>query len=219
MTVPSSHSRVACILLLSACANPLPPLPVSSSTTSESTDTSTSTGSDTGTTGESDTTADTTATSGSSSGGPNLCGNGMIDEEAGEMCDGDVLPEGTNCQSEGEDFGKGVPGCSEDCSMLDYTVCPQYMLCGNGEVGFGEQCDGMLFGNGVTSCDDLPNYTGDGLVCTDDCMLDESACTMCQEHDQPCDPDNEVCCLEGEICGATQVGSRRCCVQALGCLP
>lgn len=160
----------------------------------------------------------TGAVDSSSTGEVSLCGNGVIDEEAGEVCDGEALPEGTTCQTK-KDFGEGVPGCSEDCSTIDYTVCPMYGLCGNGEVGFGEECDGKLFANGVMGCGDLDNYTGEGLVCTDDCTLDVSACTECREPGQPCAPDMEVCCDETQICGVVGLSGRRCCVQGLGCLP
>lgn len=147
---------------------------------------------------------------GSSTGEPNLCGNGTIDED--EACDGEAFPAGTpSCTEEG--FGKGTPACLEDCTQVDYTECPLYMLCGNDEVGFGEQCDGAVFGNGVSSCDDLPHFSGPGLTCTVDCTLDTSACAICREHGESCD-DGDECCEEGEECAGLD---QRCCVaNALG---
>lgn len=150
----------------------------------------------------------TDAVDSSSTGEPSLCGNGAIDE--GEACDGELRPAETpDCAA--MRFGEGVPGCSDDCTMLDYTVCPGYGLCGNGEVGFGEQCDGANL-NGQL-CDDFPNLTGDGLVCTDRCAYDTSACMMCREHDQACDPRTDVCCDEGDICGGLDP---HCCAEGTG---
>jgi hypothetical protein len=137
---------------------------------------------------------------------PDACGNGTLDE--GEACDGEQLPAEAACADEG--FGEGVPGCADDCSLLDYTSCPGYGLCGNGEVGFGEQCDGdNLSGQ---SCDSLPNRTGEGLACTAECRLDDEACQMCREHAQPCAPDRDACCEAGEACVAVEM---KCCVPGL----
>ena len=177
--------------------------------TSGGDDTTTSSSSDESSSGSSTEAVD----SSSSTGEPNLCGNGMIDE--GEICDGMMLPEGITCMTKSKDFGEGMPGCTADCLALDYTMCPLYMLCGNREVGFGEECDGEVFGGGIGSCDDFPNLTGDGLTCDDDCMFDTSACMMCREHDQPCDPMADVCCDEGDVCGGA-LAAKHCCTEGTG---
>lgn len=145
----------------------------------------------------------------SSSGGvTEPCGNGVIDE--GEACDGRVLPPDTpDCTMLG--FGEGIPGCVDDCSTLNYTVCPAYDECGNMAVALGEQCDGINFG-AMTSCDEFPNLTGDGLACTEQCTYDTSACMVCRESQQACDPPTDTCCNSGDVCAAV---ARKCCPMGL----
>lgn len=155
---------------------------------------------------ESSTGATTEVADSSSSGGPNLCGNGLIDD--GEACDGELVPAEADCMT--EEFGKGIPTCTDDCTMLDYTDCPAYMLCGNGEVGFGEDCDGMNL-NG-DSCEDFANLTGAGLACDERCMFDLAACLPCVESGEECSPGQSVCCEATDTCGGLL--NKECCVGA-----
>jgi hypothetical protein len=158
----------------------------------------------TSTADEGSTTAASSDTADSSSGEPpDPCGNGVIDP--GEACDADLRPDDTpDCAALG--FGEGEPGCTDDCTAVDYTGCPAYMLCGNGEVGFGEQCDGENLAG--KTCDDLPNLTGPGLVCTADCTFNTSACAICRESGQSC-TQSDTCCDANESCAAL---AQRCCV-------
>jgi hypothetical protein len=144
-----------------------------------------------------------TADSSSSSGPLDPCGNGVIDE--GEACDGLALPPEASCAT--MRFGEGVPGCVEDCTMLNYSVCRDYDECGNMAVALGEQCDGTNFG-AMRSCDAFPNLTGDGLLaCTSECTYDTSACMMCRESQQSCDA-MDTCCEPGDVCAAV---AKKCC--------
>jgi hypothetical protein len=122
------------------------------------------------------------------------CGDGVIDP--GEACDGDVVAQGSNCADEG--FGDGTPTCVDDCSMLNYTDCPAYDECGNDEVAHGEDCDGTNLGD--ETCDDFPNRTGRGLICTDECTFDPGACMACFEHMEPCMTVEDTCCEPGDVC-------------------
>jgi hypothetical protein len=157
-------------------------------------------------------TAATEAADGSSTGEPSLCGNGMLD--ADEPCDGEMLPDGTpDCMAEG--FGAGEPVCLDDCT-LDYTDCPEYMLCGNGEVGFGEQCDGRnLGGRDCTNIPNTPNLTNGALACNADCTFDTSGCLACAENNEPCTSGQTLCCdAPTDTCGGLPA---QCC-HGLGCL-
>ncbi len=213
MTARPLRSVLACLPLAFACASPLPS-PGGESSSTESTDATANgiSGADTtaGSSSGPDTSTETDDPSGSSTSVGLTCGDGVIDE--GEACDGTALPEDADCSTEG--FGEGLPGCLADCSTIDYTSCPLYMLCGNREVGFGEECDGEVFGGGIESCDDFPNLTGKGLACTEDCMLDTSACMTCRESGESCSQE-DTCCNVDESCGGS-LGPRCCVLDGLG---
>ena len=150
-------------------------------------------------------TAATTATEtvDSSTGEPDLCGNGNIDE--GEGCDGEMLPAGIpDC--EGLGFGPGTPGCTEDCTTVDYTGCPAYNACGDDIADLGEDCDGTDLNE--HTCDDIDNRTGPGLECTDDCTFDTTACAVCKESGEDCSM-SDVCCNADEVCAGL---SPHCCI-------
>ena len=69
-----------------------------------------------------DTGSETTQISGadSSSGAPNLCGNGQVDIEAGEACDGRLNP--TNCIDLDPEYNGGTALCGPDC-QFDVSGC------------------------------------------------------------------------------------------------
>lgn len=144
-----------------------------------------------------------------SSGEPPSCGNGALDPE--EACDGTALPAGTSCVAMG--YGEGTPGCAADCTAVDYSMCPDYVECGNGEVAADEQCDGDNLA-GMT-CGDFANLTGPGLVCTDRCAFDTSACLICRENEQSCSQE-DLCCDPEADCKFTLMGNRCCGPNTMG---
>lgn len=171
-----------------------------STVTVTSADTSTSATTTTMSTGESSSTEPADTSSSSESGDPetsssesgDVCGNGAIDD--GEECDGTELGEGT-CESLG--FDDGDVACAADCTY-DTTACVDFS-CGDGIVSDGEQCDGTEI---PTDC--IEQGFGPGtLSCTNQCMLDFSAC--CGDDNvggtEVCDGDD----LGGQTC-ADQVG-------------
>ncbi len=189
------------------CAKPIPDVTTDTEGSgSESTSAETSGGTTAGsTTGAMSTTSGDTGPVDSgtvTTGTEPVCGDGVIDE--GEACDGEMLPPMADCAARG--FGDGIPACSADCTMLDYTVCPAHMACGNGELGLKEECDGTNLG-GLT-CNDFPNLTGRGLVCTDECQYDTSACIVCRESGESC-TQSDTCCNADEVCSGL---SPHCCV-------
>ncbi|MCX4242671.1 hypothetical protein [Paraliomyxa miuraensis] len=190
----------------SGCPSPLPPTDGSSGTEP----TGTSGGTTSGEASSSGTTSGSTGLDSSGSGEPGSCGDGVLDPE--EACDGEALPDGETCEAHG--YGRGLPACALDCSAIIYAVCPDYPECGNGEIGPGEECDGTELGG--MSCDDLPNFTGNGLTCTRVCTLDASGCLFCQENEQSCDG-GEACCDPRAECKSTVSVGKRCCIPgALG---
>lgn len=91
-----------------------------------------------------------------------FCGDGKIDPQIGEECDGSSLGDAT-CASLGFDTGTLV--CGADCKRVT-TQCTK--RCGNGTVDVGEGCDGDA---GVTAC-----TTFGYRACSATCALDERFC-------------------------------------------
>jgi cysteine-rich repeat protein len=121
------------------------------------------------------------------------CGNGVIDQDQGEVCD-----DGNQVSGD---------GCSADCRSDE--------RCGNGYVDFGvgERCDATNLAG--ESCESL-GYTGGGtLVCNEFCRFDEGDChSICgngqREPDETCDGAD----LGEETCAGLGLGGG-----VLGCRP
>jgi subtilisin-like proprotein convertase family protein len=114
-------------------------------------------------------TVDTSSSSeeSSSSGGFVGCGDGDVDLQAGEVCDGDNL-DGRDCLS--EDFGGGILACNPDCT-LDTSGCTY--ACGDDEVQGDEDCEGNDLDGGTCRSE---GFDGGDLGCNPDCTYDLSGC-------------------------------------------
>jgi alpha-tubulin suppressor-like RCC1 family protein len=92
-----------------------------------------------------------------------VCGDGVLDRDQGEQCDGDDVDE-THCSS-------GYVICNENC----VATCT---WCGNGEVesafGIGEQCDATNLAG--QTCRTL-GYDSGQLRCSPQCQFDTAACS------------------------------------------
>ena len=109
------------------------------------------------------------------------CGNGAVQYNLGEMCDGNRYINSVNCQTFG--YNTGSLSCTNDC-QIDSSGCSNVYVgyCGDGILnGHNEQCDGSV---GTLTCSDLTDsngtpLTGSGLACNNaTCQLDTSACTQ-----------------------------------------
>ncbi len=100
------------------------------------------------------------------------CGNGQLQSELGEDCDGTELGEAT-CESAGFPGG-GTLACDFDCSF-DTSGC-RLDPCGNGvlQPELGEDCDGAELGG--ATCASRGRFGGGTLGCTSDCAFDTGAC-------------------------------------------
>jgi cysteine-rich repeat protein len=132
------------------------------------------------------------------------CGDGIIDDSSGEICDDGNIFDGD--------------GCSADCLSTD--------TCGDGEIGIDEACDdgNDVSGDGCSSdclsdetcgngyhdvneaCDDGNNDSSDG--CSADCLFIETCGDGQRDVDEVCDDGNnesgDGCsfdCLSIEVCG------------------
>ncbi len=130
-----------------------------------------------------------------------VCGDGTVDPERGEECDGDNL-DGKACP-----LGSGSLQC-RDCDF-DLSLCD---TCGNGRVEIGEECDSNAapeeFVDPV-SCAGLPplvkDYTsGTVAACKDNCRWQRTRCGYCGNNELdgalPVDPDFEAILSTPEVC-------------------
>lgn len=114
------------------------------------------------------------------------CGDGIINVEAGEQCDGSNL--GVPC------WGAGTPTCTLDCK-IDFSSCAP---CGNGEPDGTEECDYGVDGGGgddivvpkycagtitedplESPYTDTPYTQGSTNRCLSNCTYDRRNCTYC----------------------------------------
>ncbi|MBU1218293.1 hypothetical protein KKF34_09565 [Myxococcota bacterium] len=96
------------------------------------------------------------------------CGNGLIDKDDGEECDGTNI-DGKQCSDFG--YSGGYLACANDCSF-NFEGC-FYPECGNGYLEDGEECDGSALGE--NTCDSLGHEPG-SLRCNEDCTLNIEGC-------------------------------------------
>ena len=125
---------------------------------------------------------------------PVPCGNGEVDGDYGEQCDGTHLG-GVSCTSLG--FAGGALECTKWCTF-DMSACTPAPACGNGDVEDGEDCDGFA-PEGLT-CQDLGFLPGGNIQCASNCQLDVSNCVRCGDGrldwEEECDTDQ----LRGLTC-------------------
>ena len=107
-----------------------------------------------------------------------VCGDGIVDLEAGEECEGNDVG-GAVCPS-----GIGVMRCV-DCKLDDSSCFP----CGDGDRDEGEECDPNDIDDlsVIRSCEDLPSLGNTGRTyaggtysrCRDDCRYSRIGCNFC----------------------------------------
>lgn len=167
--------------------------PTSEGSTSIDPDSSTSVDPVTTTTVDPDTSSSTGGSSEESTTGFVGCGDGVVDLQADEVCDGDNL-DGRDCLS--EDYAGGVLACNADCT-LDTSGC--LYECGDGDVQGDEQCEGNDLDGGTCM---TQGFDGGDLACNADCTYDTAGCEnyVCgdglQAGPEVCDGAD----LDGETC-------------------
>ncbi len=134
------------------------------------------------------------------------CGDGVIQSEFGEQCDGVELG-GATCHSVDARYYGGQLTCSDDCTF-NLVSCETEGYCGDGIVQTteGEECDGPELGD--TTCESLGYYAGT-LSCASNCAFDLESC---QERGR-CG-DNIAQTNYGEACDGIDLGVSTC--QSLG---
>jgi uncharacterized protein DUF1566 len=103
--------------------------------------------------------------------GKPFCGDGVVQTNKGEQCDGSNL-NGQTCQTEGFPEG-GTLSCNSSC-QFDTSGC---FVCGDGKVDGPEQCDqGNLNGGTCSSATSGAKPFGT-LSCGGGCVFNTSGCT------------------------------------------
>ncbi|MBU1411776.1 hypothetical protein KKC22_09700 [Myxococcota bacterium] len=123
------------------------------------------------------------------------CGDGVLEGERGEQCDGENLA-GATCDSQG--FSGGSLGCDSACHF-DTSACES--RCGDGVVTApNEDCEGDDLAGGT--CQSEGFYQGT-LRCGDGCRYDTTDC------DQQCG-DGSIQDLFGEVCDGILLDGQSC---------
>jgi len=98
------------------------------------------------------------------------CGDGMIQENENEQCEGSDL-NGQSCQS--LLYDRGTLSCSAGC-RFDVTDCVGAGACGDSIIQAPEQCDGNQLGD--QTCQGLGYYAG-SLRCGSNCQFELGSCS------------------------------------------
>ncbi len=134
------------------------------------------------------------------------CGNSRVD--AGEVCDGTIL-KGATCESVLGSGSTGAIRCNNTCDGYDTTNCSAPVLCGNGTIDPGEECDKNKFNGSFTSCSGYNSmlYTSGGtLKCADNCTIDTSECiSWCGN--------GSLNATKGEVCDGDKLNNKTCATQ------
>ncbi len=135
------------------------------------------------------------------------CGDGVIQPELGERCDGRVLA-GWTCGDLGYRFGtlRCYPPGSENECQFDTSGCYNFK-CGNGTIEEGEDCDG--YNTGGATCQTL-GFDGGFLRChgpdsDTPCTFDTSDC-----KNSPFCGDQHADTEVGEECDGLDLAGQRC---------
>ena len=125
---------------------------------------------------------------------PSNCGNGRINADENEECDGEVFPDDkVNC-ADYDGYIKGTVTCNKNCT-INYDTCEAGPKCGDGVVGDNEVCDGTNFKDNQVYCKNLfpDQYKSGKVTCNSDCTYNVSECvSYCG--------DGTVSSTKGEAC-------------------
>ena len=123
------------------------------------------------------------------------CGNGILEPENGENCDGEQFQH-TDC---GEiNLGKGTLACNpkgspEECKY-NFDACSSDVFeCGDGDIEGTEQCEPPDNVGGATCQSLSENYIGGQLTCSETCEFNTTNCEMCHLNNEPCETPEDCC--------------------------
>ncbi|PKN38075.1 MAG: hypothetical protein CVU63_16060, partial [Deltaproteobacteria bacterium HGW-Deltaproteobacteria-20] len=148
------------------------------------------------------------------------CGDGMIQEDENEQCDGSDL-DGQSCQS--LEYERGSLSCTAGC-RFDVTDCVGSGSCGDFVIQVPEQCDGNELAG--QTCQGLGYYSGT-LGCGANCQFELGSCsgrcgdgnidTIFQEECDGLNLNLETCVTRGFYGGALACGEDCLSYDETGC--
>ena len=152
-----------------------------------------------------------------------LCGNGAIDADASEFCDGANL-NGATCASVMGSQYTGTLKCHSDCQGFDTSECVDSSsasnLCGNGAIDGDEKCDGENH-NGATCASVVGEGSTGTLKCMTNCTgFNTAECTPVDisktcgngtiDGDEKCDGSNYNGATCASVAGEGYLGELAC---------
>lgn len=139
------------------------------------------------------------------------CGDGIVNGD--EECDGSAyLLDVSTCSEYSSAYLSGNLKCTPLCE-IDTSACVEKPVCGDGNVGTGEVCDGANLNGKTCVTEKGAGYTGT-LACAGDCKsFNTAACqppTVCVENSYQCVGQQLQLCMYGEwaddtLCSGSQV--------------
>ncbi len=109
------------------------------------------------------------------------CGNGIVDEDNNEWCDGNKFLDGADSCEDWLPDTIGTLSCTALCEVdLSQCKAKPAARCGDGIVNTAaEECDGASFLLNVKTCAEYSNkYESGNLSCNTDCTVNESSCKL-----------------------------------------
>ena len=109
------------------------------------------------------------------------CGNGQVDEDDDEWCDGDKFMDNVKTCAEFHStlYASGNLKCTDTCE-IDTSACKVHK-CGDGVLSNSELCDGTKFNSLFDNCNKIDSRysaTKGKLKCSSDCIPDTSECVF-----------------------------------------
>ncbi len=106
------------------------------------------------------------------------CGNGDVNIEKSEKCDGDNF-NGETCETLVGPGSTGTLKCINNCADIDTSNCSKPHSCGDGILNDDEECDINVYRNNIRTCKEWDSkYNKGSLSCNKNCTINTTFCSV-----------------------------------------